>query len=66
MKIYPINNLSQNTFQGKFPLNSNLSAKTKQTFEGIAAAGFVSIPMSVYLYLTHIFDKVKGKKNKAV
>ena len=49
MKIYPVRNLSQNSFQSKLPAPPKLPSKTRQFFEGVSVAAITSIPMFVYM-----------------
>jgi len=63
MKIYPVRNLSQNSFQSKLPALPKPPSKTRQFFEGVSVAAITSIPMFVYLYLAALYEKIKGCKN---
>ncbi|HIS82771.1 hypothetical protein KID03_02485 [bacterium] len=62
MKIYPVRNLSQNSFQSKLPAPPKLPSKTRQFFEGVSVAAITSIPMFVYLYLAGLYEKIRSSK----
>ena len=62
MKIYPVRNLSQNSFQSKLPAPPKLPSKTRQFFEGVSVAAITSIPMFVYLYLAGLYEKIRRSK----